>query len=77
MILVGDARKISRDYRWPSGDPILPKGLMDLSDLARHVHPTDLRHRGFGLISLQNLVATYLEAYLVSGWRTPRRQALA
>lgn len=38
---------------------------MDLSDLARHVHPTDLRHRGPGLISLQNLVAIYLEAFLV------------
>jgi hypothetical protein len=62
----GDARKISRDYRWPTGDPILPRGLLDLSDLARHVHPSDMKHHGtHGLIGLQRLVAIYLEAYLV------------
>ncbi|KAK9898105.1 hypothetical protein P389DRAFT_65742 [Cystobasidium minutum MCA 4210] len=63
----GDAQKVGRDFTWPNGQPILPKGLLDLSHFARRVHPQEVAKHGSHIISLQRLVAMYLNAYLEKG----------
>lgn len=66
LLSSGDGQKLYNDFQRSREQPILPRGLIDLSELARCVHTEDLlRKYGTGMISMQRLVSIYLDRYLV------------
>lgn len=72
----GDGAKFARDFSTPE-KRVVPRGLLELSDMAKYVNPEaykSVRH----IIGLQQLVADFLEKYLVSSprWSERTRHAL-
>ena len=61
----GDGSKLDRDFS-TAEKPVTPRGCMELSDLAKYVDPHRYANHHH-LISLQKLVADWLERYLEKG----------
>ena len=62
VCITGDGKKLVRDF-----GGICPRGLLELSDLAKHVDPDKYAESGSRLVALQRLVGDWLEAYLDKG----------
>ena len=62
--ITGDTGKLNRD--WPD-EEFSFAGLLELSDIARRIDPERWQSQQGRIISLQNLVAHYLERHLSKG----------